>query len=252
MSDPEAFLRASLVPATRVERYNREWRMGQLSEDGRLITGRIGFQRAGGATELWDDKREDFVVQRLQEGSTSPFAVDLRTFDVAFQLRPGFIKRTSFTGAFQDLLNEAAGYDAWEVVPLMNEMTFEDWRAQVDRITSLRIRVERPNPHYGPRERVEELIEGTRSRVVTLALQAAEDDPGGIDVTEPLVAEAIDHAALDYGYFKAEGIVNDRRVEFDSKRDAAPPERRVAVDPTTREAAPEVLRRAVREVHREE
>src|SRR5688500_17253598 len=116
-SDPRELLIRSLVPGTSAERYNRVWRMGPITSNG-VISGRIGYERVVGTAELWDARRGDFVTNAMREGRTSPFAVVVEDLVVGFQLRSGLIRRTSFTGAFQALLNEAAGFELWRVHPL--------------------------------------------------------------------------------------------------------------------------------------
>ena len=127
-------------------------------------------------------------------GATSPFAIDLDSLTISFQLRSGTIKRTSFTGAFEGLLNEASSVEGWGVAPLLDETSFAAWRSRVDRITEIKLRIERPNPNYGQRHQLRELVEGTRAYLVNLDAKAIPDDPVGINIEEELIAEAIEHA----------------------------------------------------------
>ena len=148
---------------------------------------------------------------------------------MAFQIRPPLVKRTSFTGAMSELLDETTAVSGWAIIPDLNKESFEEWAGQVDTIKSIRIRVERPNPHYGPRKRVENLIEGTKSKLATIVLEAQEGE--SVDLSDPFVAELIDHVAHDYGELSATGVHDGESEKYDSRVEGAPPEDRVALEP---------------------
>lgn len=234
----------ALVPGTPVDRYNRTWRMGPFSRRDGFITGRIGFERAGAVTELWDDSTGDFRVSRLREGSTSPFAINLSTFTVAFQLRSSLIKRTSFTGALQDLLNESSPYDSWQVDPLLDQVSFDTFIARVDLVTELRFRLDLPNPDFAGRPLVEQIVEGTGSQLVEVVMKG--DD---IEVTDDVVRQMVDHTVQrGYGRLLATAQQGDRRRRWDSDKDSAPPEKQTTdVDPESREVKWSALTDAARE-----
>jgi hypothetical protein len=83
--DLAAALVASLRPGTRIERYNRRWRMGRIETiDGALVTGRIGYEATAGLAELWNEQLEDFEETTVLQGRTSPFVIDLNSRRVAF------------------------------------------------------------------------------------------------------------------------------------------------------------------------
>jgi hypothetical protein len=220
--------------------------MGQWRREEGMIVGRIGYERAGDLAELWDADRNDFAERRLPEGLTSPFALDPEKLEVVFQLRAGRIRPTSFTKAFQALLNEAGGSRNWRVEHLISGEPFESWVQRVRRVRRLEVRLERPNPDYHGRDRVEELIEGANAQLLKLILET--DDPNGLNLTDELVIEAIDHAA-EHGSVKALGdeVVEQRTRETQWRSDVegSPVQAKVEVDPQTREARPDELRRAL-------
>ena len=94
-------LRASLVSGTRVARYDRTWRLGPVSYSGDNAHGRIGFQSAGAVAEIWDDTQGDFVSIHPPAGQTTPYAIDMRTMRMVFQLRGQTIRPNTFRGNFQ-------------------------------------------------------------------------------------------------------------------------------------------------------
>lgn len=171
-TDPAGALEQALVVGTRVERHGRVWRMGQWRHEGEAIVGRIGYESSATA-ELWDEEINDFQETSRPLALTSPFAIDPRAMRVAFQLRGKDIKAKSFTGAFQALLNGAAPTDRWRVARETRVVPFDQWAAEVERVTDLRLYLERPNPHYGDRQRIRDIVEGTNSRLVEIAAQSS-------------------------------------------------------------------------------
>jgi hypothetical protein len=240
-------LEQSMVAGTLVERYGRQWRIGQTQRVGSHIVGRIGFQGQGPTTELWDDSLADFRREVLTEGHSTPFAVrrsDLRT---AFQLRPGIIERTTFCSNLQALLNAAQNAYKWRVEPERTAVSWPDWLARVDRITQLRVKVVRPNPHY-EQDEIEALLEQARANAATIALKAQEQ---GLSLTDSeLIAQALDHAEAGYGEWTAEGefTTPDGVTEKEAwKSREVAPEQRVEADPETGEASTQALRQQLDE-----
>ena len=254
--DPAQTLRDSMVPGTPVTRYERDWRMGQWRQEGRYVFGRIGFQRPGGVAELWDESINDFREQVIPAGQTSPFAVNVETLRVAFQLRSGWIRPTTFTGALQALLNEASNLAIWRVRHEVVKIPWERWRAEVSRVTRLEFRLKRPNPNYTDREFVERLVEDTQAGLVALRLAAREDAPGGIDLDTDIIRQAIDHTQRGYGTLRARGegsvtteggerVRPDREgtTQWESTEEGVAPVREVSVDPDTGDAGYDALKR---------
>lgn len=228
---PQQALEAALVGGTRIERYGRVWRMGPWKHEGQAIVGRIGFESAG-INELWDEDAQDFREGTRQLGLTSPFAVDPATLRVAFQVRGSDIRVKSFTGALEDLLNQASPADRWRVEREFTEISFEEWATtKVARVALIRATLERPNPHYAGRERIEEIVKGTRARLAELVVRADPADPQGIDVNSPIVREAVDHVSRNYGSLTAVGELHGDETQWTSKGNGAAEVRRAGADP---------------------
>jgi hypothetical protein len=224
--------------------------MGRYERHGRLLNGRIGYQMSGSATELWDDEAGDFRRTVLTEGYTAPFAIDLDELRVAFQLRSGFIKPTTFTSNFRALLEQASGAFAWNVSHEVRSISWEEWRESVSRITEVSVRLDRPNPNYHARRKVRELIEGAGAKMVRLIYRADPEGAQGINVNAALLAEALEHAEED-GTFEAKGeLIHEGWVEPTQWREdveGSPRQKKVTIDPETGEALPEDLRDALGE-----
>ena len=222
-------LRASLRPGTRIERHNRVWRMGPWTFEGLM--------------ELWDDVAQDFIEEARPMGLTSPFAIDPDSLRVAFQVRGRDIRVKSFTGALQNLLNEASPTDRWRVRPELVKATLEAWAGTVDRITAIRATLERPNPHYAERDMVRALVERTGARIAEAAVRADRGDPGGLAIGAPFIQQAIEHAAEDYGAITAVGTRGGEEQHWSSTQQGAAEVRRVGVDPETKDVSSLSLRR---------
>lgn len=230
-------LGTALVPGSRVERYGREWRMGAIALSGDAETyyeGRIGFQRVTGRTELFDEHRKEFTQAAIIQGASSAFSLDVRSLIVAFQLRPGVIKRSSFTGAFQGLLTEGSQLDGWEVRPLVEEETLEGFQARVEAITELRVRIKEPNPDWSGRDRLRRISVDANAEVTDIVWHSSDEE--GVDTAAEVVREAIDHAYhRGYGHLLAHGREHGHEIKYDSRTDTAPPEVQAPASPETGE-----------------
>jgi hypothetical protein len=217
----------SMVTGSRIERYQRFWRMGRPSFDQEkgFVSGKIGFQRENGSTELWDDQAKDFVEGTLAIGAASAFAIRISDGRIAFQLRPGNIERQSFAGALEDLLNESGTYDGWKVVADTTPARFNDFVSAVDRVTKVTVRVNRPNPHYGGRDQVEQLIEGAEAEFARLLVEGNQLATGA-----GLLSQAINHVAAGYGSMTAEGMNGEEKVTYNSKKHGIAPQVQVPLE----------------------
>ena len=231
----------AFVAGASIVRYGREWHMGQTQHQGRWITGRIGFQAAG-VTELWNATLRDFEESRLSAGTTSPFALNAGTQRIVFQIRPGFIRPNSFTGALQALMNEGDALRRWRVSTDTRRVEWPDWINSIDRLVELRFTLNRPNPNYKDREKVRELIEGLDAATVQIIARADPEDPDGLTVDDAFVSQMIEHASHD-GTWRA---VGEKAGEPDPLKwrsdEEVLPEHTVQADPETKEASPEDLK----------
>ena len=245
-------LEESVVAGTSAERHNRVWRMGQRALGEDFLLGRLGFTNADTPTEIWDEERKDFVEAAYPNGFTSPFAIRISDLVVSFQLRSGHIKFQSFAGALQALMREASG-DAWRVEALNKPITFERWRASVDRVLTMNFTLWPPNPNYKGRPLIKEVIAKTSSDQLRFIFTADPDDLLGLDTDADFLRQAVTHAAKGYGDFRAVGERPDdegdvRRVKFDSKlgeTDVVP----VSADPETGEVSHATLTEELADRH---
>jgi hypothetical protein len=239
--DMRAALDRAVIPASRVERHGRLWRMGKCRWEGASLVGRLGFQRRDFA-EVWDETAQDFTEQEIQAGYASPFAIDPANRRVAFQPRLNLIKVMSFTGALQALMNVASpAKERWRVHQELHDAAFYDWAKRQDRVATLRLKVERPNPGYHGRDKVERIIEGTRARMVELVLTA--DPESGLNVDDDLVRQAVEHAEASYGSYRAAGELGGEPQRWDSKTESfADVREKIPADPSTGEIPARGLR----------
>ncbi|MDX6622845.1 MAG: hypothetical protein QOE75_777 [Solirubrobacterales bacterium] len=215
--------------------------MGKWEEEGKAFVGRIGFQTSAMA-ELWDEEANDFREHARPLGLTSPFAIDPVEMRVAFQLRGKEIQANSFTGALQALLNEASQGDRWRVSRDTRQVPLEAWAESVDRVRTVLLTLRRPNPHYGSRQTIRDLIEGTNAGTVQFAAHAEVNDPQGIDLSDPLVKEGIEHAHQNYGEVRITGETNGEQSQWTSEDDSASEIRVAEADPDTHEVSGRSLR----------
>lgn len=224
-----------------IKRGKRRWRMaGRLQPlTSSMLYGRIGFERPPERTERWDDAEQDFIITDVQQGATAPFVIDTSSWLVAFQLRSQ-INRQQFAAALEELLVTASRLDGWHVVPLVTtQSSFRGWASTVDRVTTLRIKLRRPNPNYRGRKKVEEIIEGAHVIAATIDYTALPDDDRGINLEDAIVSQAIEHVELNYGTIRATGQRNGRPEAYNSKTGEVAVEVQAGeVEPETGEVRP--------------
>jgi hypothetical protein len=219
--------------------------MGRSTVDDQWIAGRMGFEQEE-QTEFWDEDAMDFGEGAVRRAQTVPFTVDSNTLRVAFQLRGSVVRPGTFRGAFQRLLNEASPYWQWAVrLEGVSQPPWDEWIGTVDRLTSLKIHMERPNPRYR-REQVRELFEKTKAAAIEIALEAEPD--GALGTDEELIEAALEHAQ-DYGRVTATGVVlrdgKALREPWRSSAEGAVAKTSVAANPETGEALPAAMRDAL-------
>jgi hypothetical protein len=199
-------LQQSWVSGAAVTRYGRTWRISRpkLLPNFLIWMGRIGFIKEGEVTTIgWDANLQDFRTEEASGGVVVPLALDTRSGIVGFQLRSGLIRATSFTGAFQGLLNENPIY-RWRVEPLILEKSYDEWRGSIARITDAYFRLEVPNPNWRDRYEVERIIEELNADVTRL--EARVHEGGSLDDASPLFRQALDHALDQYGRAVVRGV----------------------------------------------
>jgi hypothetical protein len=199
----EALL-AALIPGTLVARYDRTWRLGPVRINDSKVYGRIGFQSASAASEIWDEARGDFVEIHPQFGQTTPYAIDLSTMRIVFQVRGQLIKPNTFRGNFQGLLREASGYPWLIRLEGVQQPPWEEWISQIDRLIELNISMHRPNPRY-PGKLLEDFFEGAKLGASRVVLKAR--DTESIDINSSDFLKQSLQLAESYGSYTARGVM---------------------------------------------
>jgi hypothetical protein len=230
---------AALRSQVSVERYQRVWRIGGPQRVNGYVVGRLGFESTH-AEDLWDPETRDFEEVEMPGGVAAPFAVDLSSLLVVFQVRSPYIRINSFAGALRAVLREATNQDGWKIELPQHSESFAEWRGSVARVTRLRLRLERPNPNYEGRPSVEALIETAHLNSASLDLRSE-----NLDTDAEIVRELLDHVERGYGY----GTVVGRRETVDGEVETvystglsgSVDVRETTVDPETGEITPQTL-----------
>jgi len=238
-SDAADRIVAALAPGNRTERYRREWIVGSTTRDKDLLSGRIGVRGAEGTAEVWNEQSKDFEEVFVPASLTVPFAISLANLSMAVQPRPK-ISLNALVGAFRNLL--IADGEEWFVRKSTRQVSFQEWRRSVDKVTSARFRLRRPNPHYRGTPDLEALMEQAEAEVATLELTSAT----GVDTDAPFVQQSQAHVEQNYGKARyvgerGSGTSEPRETVFDSTLGAEEEAVEVPVDASTGEADLEFL-----------
>lgn len=193
-----------------VTRYKREWLVGKVELDGAILAGRIGFRGSEGTAEVWNDQDQDFEAIAVPQGQAVPFAIDLDGLKIAIQTRPQ-LKLNGLIGAIEALLSEDRF--RWRVRSTRAELTFAQWRASVERVTRVRLRVVRPNPHYRDTPNLEALLEQAEAEVVSMEIQS----DLGIDTAAPFIEESQQHIDAGYGEAVYQGESEGHETVYNTK-----------------------------------
>lgn len=239
-------LRASWRPKATVNRYGRTWLLSKPYEiDREIWLGRIGFvNEREVATLAWSDADMDFVQGAAPSGVVVPFVIRTSDGVTVFQLRPGIIRFTTFTGALQALLNSAQNPYLWVVQPLAVHRVFEDWWQGTERVTDFTFRLNRPNPHYHDNALVEQIMEELRLEVGRLSGRAGVD--GSVNVSSSSFQQLLNHVLRRYGRGIVRGIdLDGQETEWDSSDDGTVHAKRRIPAVGGEEAPEEVLRDAL-------
>lgn len=202
----EESLLSSWQPGKTVQRYGRHWQITKiLSDSSPLYFGKIGFvsQRDRLRSPFFDDQTNDFAERDIPAGVVVPFMIDISTANVVYQLRPPAVREATFTGALSALLTSDSPY-AWEAGSVLEEISFENWNRDVERVTKFDIRLEKPNPHYFDADIAELLVESLEAEYVRLAAAAP---PGeALNTDSQIFQQAMDHVLRDYGKASVNGV----------------------------------------------
>lgn len=244
-------LRRAVVPGTEITYRDRTWHMGQVrppnlddvrggafspSSPRDLVSGTIGYDDTAVASS-WDQAAKDFIDVDVPSGGRFPFLLDVRRGVLAYVA----VKPAGVLSAFQALLNQS-GSGHWRVQRILNEQSWEAWRASVERVQRLSFVLRPPNPNYTRRPTVEQMIDGGHAGVVRVVMESDPNALEGLDLESSFIAEAIEHTVqLGYGSVKADGTtpVGGQDVErrYDSKARGSELLAQVPAEDTTSDAA---------------
>ncbi|MDN4474331.1 hypothetical protein QQX09_00525 [Demequina sp. SYSU T00192] len=209
LDDVDGAVKVSWVAGTSITRHGRTWKITKVVEEtDDYYYGRIGFLVPGQAETLdFDLEAKDFVHGEAPSGRVVPFILRKTDGLITYQLIPGVVRETTFTGALQALLNAPGSPYEWKILGLARQSDYSEWRASVKRIVAFEFRMQRPNPHYGGRPYVEKMVEGTHAEYVKISARAREND--GLDDQSEIFQQALDHTIRNYGKATISGVLAD-------------------------------------------
>jgi hypothetical protein len=127
---------------SRDERYlarSRFWRIGGVRPDEHRIIARLGYETED-ETDLYDPVTHDFKREAVLRGRTVTFVVRLEDLAVVYERRRAAMSEQEFATGLRVVLRAADPHSKWEVVPVDNRTTFEDWARGVDCLNRFRYR----------------------------------------------------------------------------------------------------------------
>jgi len=203
-------LEESWKPGASITRYGRRWHLTKIvDETDDLYFGRIGFVTDHEVSTLrFDQAIQDFVFGDAPSGYVVPFAIRKADGVIAYQLYPGIVRETTFTGAMTDLLNNASENYIWRIESFVEIREFQEWLAETPAITRFDLTLERPNPNYAGRPRIEEMVEEVRVETLRLVGKAIEGE--SVNLNADYFQQALDHVIYhEYGKAKLRGVDTD-------------------------------------------
>lgn len=215
----ESLLRA-LNPAVSVERYSRSWRLSQPTTEDEWVAGRLGFLEptvTPGITYSEDD--QDFIELEEQHagGTFSNFAIHIPSQYIIFELKPkpNEIRPNSFVGALKAILHQD-NFERLTAELIFDSAKLNEWLDSVDKVSSIKIALRRPNPDYtGRPEAIKRILEETNASKVKIEAESEED---GLEVQNSELHDYADYAEEGYGSISATGNKGESKSHFASSR----------------------------------
>lgn len=207
----------ALDPQHKVERYGRTWRFSRPIDQVEFILGKLGFTHEGEQEQTdYDEDAKDFVTALAPARQTffSHFVIDTAAEVVAFEDRGRLIRRQSFMGAFDGLL-EAAGLNV-AVDALTDPASLREWAESVERVVRIRATVQNPNPGWvDDAGAVRQLIEETDAESVDVTAKASQEH--GLNVGARWVDGALQQISAEgQGSMSAIGVRGERESRWTS------------------------------------
>jgi hypothetical protein len=205
----------ALDPTVTIERHNRRWRLSKPEVRGGFILGKLGFQRLSSEEAVsYDESNLDFVVETgpAQQGNFSRFAISLDTQRIAFEQKGNEIRRQSFRGALNKILEDSG----FQVDFLLDEESFEMWLDDVDKVTRFSAKLRPPNPSARARavEINKLLITEPESEESQLVMKSRK----GLKARDTAIIGIAEHAGDGHADFNATAIKQGALRFFDSTR----------------------------------
>lgn len=200
-----------LERGSRITRYRRTWLIGRTEFTDRVLTGRIGYVGEDTVTEVWDDKLKDFRDEPSANGLTTVFGINVDTLQGLVQERKPLIAIESVIGALEDLMS--AGHkpkpERWTVESVRGTNDLAEWLRTVSRVTSVRLTVKAPNPHYENEPDLEDLMNDFEAEVVRMEIES----DTGVNTQARFLTDTQRHIDRGYGEARYAGV----RVDGDEE-----------------------------------
>jgi hypothetical protein len=193
-----------LERGSRISRYRRTWLIGRTEFADRVLTGRIGYIGEDTVTEVWDDELRDFRDEPSANGLTTVFGVNVDTLQGLVQERKPAIGVESVNGALEDLMS--AGHkprpERWTIESVQGVKDLALWLRTVTRVTSVKLTVKAPNPHYENEPDLEDLMNAFEADVVRMEIES----DTGVNTGAGFLADTQRHIDRGYGEARYAGV----------------------------------------------
>ena len=213
----------------------RKWQVGnlELSADGSVLTGRLGWARTGQTlSNVYDPKTREWVDQEVpgDRSGVSPFALLREGRIVGILRHPTFSDRTT-ADVFTQLLNSAERQrpeptTEFDVEPIGDTSEFYSWLEDVDKVSKVEFVFKRPNPDA--EESFAELFErqeAYRADEIREIIKSANGDDRGLNKeafhSDRNAKMFLAAAMAAYGYVLARGKRGSKQARFDQRAKVA-------------------------------
>jgi hypothetical protein len=209
-------------------KFRRLWQVGNLERGPAVVSGRLGWARAGqvlstvfdGDAQAWIDQEEPGT-----RSGVAPFALIADGRFLGIMKHPSFRDRT-LADVFTALLNRAERSrpdptTAFDVEPVGDTEEFYGWLNRVDRVTSVEFVFKRPNPDAEDSFRpLFDRLDDTGSDEIREEFKVTDERRGldkGSFQRNPEVRMFLSAAGNAYGYVLARGRRKQKRSRYDQR-----------------------------------
>ncbi len=208
--------------------HKRTWVLGsrQIDEEGRTISGEMGYVSAGQhAADQYDDETQSWVseIELMENTARAPFVFDAASRILGVLQAPGFTPKV-VPNVFRILLNrgeqarEARTTD-WDVEPLLDKTEFLQWLREADAVEKVVFVAKLPNPtgreEFAP---VWDRLEARRAKAIREEMEARDPDEGLQGIEEDEQSRAYIAMASDgYGWLSGKRRRNGKIQTYDQR-----------------------------------